>query len=277
MAPRTAPDPELIRLGAGEAFFDPWDANGASTGMRHLGNLDALEITTTPDILLIRSNMTRTRPVRKKINRSTEVTLRCVGDEWSIDNLALLTMGTKAFRTVAATPVADKILFADVPAATLGAALGGRHFYVGDLNIGTVSMDLDAASLVEDTDWELYSAHMGLVRILPGSTVATDGADDLTVTYTPQAITGTNSPVIYGATKSEIQGSFLFVEDNAAGENHIVRAWSVSSTPDGAFGLISEEKATFALNLTVQDDAAGLHGGTSDNPMYEMQLVPDLA
>ncbi len=277
MAERHSPDPELIKLGAGSLYLDVWDALGAKTGMRHIGNVDTLETTTTPDILTIRSNMTANRPVRKKIVRATDLVLRAVGDEWSMDNIALLTMGDKIYRTATAVPVVDKILFANVPAATLGSALGGKYFHVGDLNIGTVVLELGAATLVLGTDYTIHSAPFGLLYIMPTSAAVTNGTNDLQVTYTPQAITGTNSPVVRGATRSEVGASLLFLEDNSAGENHILRVWRVSITPDGAFGLISEEKATFALNMTIEDDTIGQYGGTAANPLYEMQLLPPAA
>jgi len=276
MAPLTSPSPELLRLGSGELFFDRWDEDGNPTGMRHLGNVETLEITLTDDKLVKKESMTRARNTYKSITRSRTVILRAVGDEWSVDNLALMLMGSLVYATAAATPVVDKVLYADVPVGTLGSILGGKFFFVGDLNVGTLTMDLGATALDAD-DFEVYNAQMGVVRIKETSTTATNGTDDLTVSYTPAAITGTASPVVRGGTETVIQGSVLFFEDNTTGENHILRVWSVSVTPDGALGLISDDFATFALNMEVQSDVAGDHGGTADDPLFHVQLVPAAA
>lgn len=274
MPPFKSPSAELLRLGAGEFLFDKHDpVTGASTGFRHLGNVETLEMTTTDDKLVKKSSMSRARPVYKSVTRSRDVILRAVGDEWSADNLALMLMGSVAYATQASAPVVDQVLYADVPAPTLGEALGDRFFHVGKLNINTVSMKIGAVSLTA-ADFEVYNAKMGVIKILAASTDVTNGADDLLVSFTPVAITGTDSPVVRGGTESEIQGSVLFIEDNSAGENHILRVWSVSVSPDGALGLISEEFATFALNMAVQDDSQGVHGGTVDDPLYHLQLVP---
>jgi len=271
MADLLNPSADLLRLGAGQLFFD----RGFTGAFRHLGNVDTLEPTTTPDIITRRSSMTHTRPIRKRLARQMDVVWRAVGDEWNSDNLALMMMGDVVYATAAATPVAAKILYADVPTGTLGSVLGGKYFYVGDLNIGTVSMDLGATALDSD-DFEVFDAHMGLVRIKETSTTATNATDDLTVDYTPQAITGLDSPVVRGGNSPFIEGAMLFIEDNTAGLNHIWRAWNASVAPDGAFGLISDDWATFALNFTLQDDSDGLHGGSVSDPLYHSQLVPAL-
>lgn len=272
-----APSAEDLLLGAGQVFFQRFDADGNPTGgMLHLGNVETLEITTTDDKLIKKSSMSRARPVYKSVTRSREVVLRAVGDEFNPDNLALMLMGNIEYATEAAVEVADKVLFADVPAATLGAALGGQYFHVGALNIDTVSMKLGATALDTD-DFEVVNARMGLIRIKETSTTVTNGADDLTVTYTPQAITGTESAVVRGGTETEIQGSVLYISDNTSGQDTILRVWNVSVAPDGALGLISEEFATFALNMTIQDDSNGDHGGSADDPLYHLQYVPQPA
>lgn len=276
MPPLVAPDPELLRLGAGQLYFDRWDADGNAQGFKHIGNLDSLEITLTPDVLIKRSTMVRSRPIYKKITRAIDTVVRAVGDEWSTDNLAMMFMGDVAYVTQSATPVTAQVVVADVPAATLGAALGGRFFFVGALNLTAVSMDVGASALDAD-DFEVANAGMGLIYIKPTSTTVTNGTDDLTVDYTAQAITGTGSPVVRGGSQAEVQGTLMFLEDNSAGENHIFRAWSASVTPDGAIGLISEEFGTFALNFTLQDDSIGAHGGSAADPLFHMQYVPAAA
>jgi hypothetical protein len=273
--PFKTPSSELLRLGAGELLLDRHDpVTGAMTGFRHVGNVETLEITTTDDKLVKKSSMSKGRPVYKSVTRSRDVILRAVGDEWSSDNLAMMLMGSIAYATQAATPLTDQVVYADVPGTTLGAALGDKYFHVGKLNIGTVSMKVGSTAIVAGTDYTVYNAKMGVIKILSTSTVVTNGTDDLLITFTPAAITGTNSPVVRGGTESEIEVSVLFIEDNSAGENHILRVWNASVSPDGALGLISDEFATFALNMAIQDDSQGVYGGSASDPLYHVQLVP---
>lgn len=273
MPPLKTPNAELLRLGAGQLFYARWDENGVALSFDHIGNLDSLEITETPDILLKKSTMTAGRPTYKKITRSIETVLRAVGNEFSMENLALMFMGTIDYTTQTATPITAQILVANVPTGTLGSILGGSFLFVGKFNIDTVSMDLGAAALDAD-DFEVWSAQMGVIRIKETSATVTNGTDDLTIDYTPQAITGTDAPVVHGGTVSEIQGSLVYFEDNSAGENHILRVWSASATPDGAMGLIQDDFGTFTLSFTLQDDSAGLHGGSDASPLFDYQFVP---
>ena len=270
------PNADLLLLGAGQCFFAPI-VNGEIQPFRHLGNCEALELTTTDDPLIKRSNMTRGRPVYKKVNRGREQTFRVVGNEFDAHNMALMTMGHVEYTTQAATPVVDRVLVTDVDtlgAGTLGEVLGDRYFYVGALLIGTVTMKLGATTLTA-SDWEVHNADMGIVKILSGSAQAVAAGDDLLVSFTPVAITGTDAPIVSGGTESEIEGQFMYVADNSSGPNGIMRAWRVSLTPDGALGLISDEFATFALNMTAQDDAQGLYGGNEDFPNFYIQYLPD--
>lgn len=269
------PSAELLRLGAGQLFGDRHDpVTKALTGFRHMGNIEELTLTTTDDKLVKKSSMSKGRPVYKSVTRSRDVVMRAVGDEWSADNMALMMMGDVVYATAAASAVTARVLYADVPVGTLGSILGGKFFHVNALNIGTVTMNLGATLLVAGTDYTVYNAKMGVVQILSGSTVVTNATDDLTVSFTPAAITGKASPVVRGGNQSEIDMSFFFAEDNSAGENHILRVWNASVSPDGGLGLISDEFATFALNAALQDDSQGIYGGSVSDPLYHSQLVP---
>ncbi|MBA3684606.1 MAG: hypothetical protein H0W72_05125 [Planctomycetes bacterium] len=268
------PSSDYLKLGSGECFIRLIEAGVLADEWRHLGNVETLEVTTTDDKLVKKESMTRARAVYKSVTRSRDIIIRLVGDEFSPENLALMMMGSVAYATQTAVAVVDQVLMADVPASTLGAALGGQFFYVGALGINTVTLKLGATSLGA-SDFEVYDPAMGLIRVLEGSAEVTDGAKDLLVSYTPTAITGKNSPVVRGGTETEIEAQFMFMSDNTAGENAILRAWRVSISPDGALGWISDEFAQFALNLAVQSDADGNYGGSAADPLYHAQFLPN--
>jgi hypothetical protein len=271
------PNKEDLLLGAGELFFRRLDADGNPIGgFLHMGNMDTLEITTNDDVLTKRSNMTRARPVRKRVTRSREVILRAVGDEFNPDNLALIFMGSVAYATDAGTGVVDKVMHENLGAGTLGSQLGGQFFHVGAVNIDTVSMKVGSTSLDAD-DFEVYDAAMGFIYIKPDAPTVAVSGDDLLVSYTPETITGKESPIVRGGTETEIQGQVLYKTDNTSGRNGILRVWNVSVAPDGAVGLISDEWGSFALNMTIQDDSVGRYGGTEDDPLYHFQMLPRAA
>ena len=275
----TTPHPDLLLLGAGQCFFAQI-TDGVVGPMRHLGNCEALELTTTDDVLIKRSSMSAGRPIYKKINRAREQTFRVVGNEFDHHNMALMTMGHVVYTTQAATPVVDQVLQTDVDTlgtGNLGAVLGDRYYYIGALSATAITVDIGATPLVLGTDYEVHSADMGVIKILPGSTLTVAAGDDLTVSYTPAVITGTAAPAVSGGTQSLIEGQFMYVADNSSGPNGIMRAWRVSITPDGALGLISEEFATFALNMTATDDTQGLYGGSAEFPLFVVQYLPDAA
>lgn len=272
----STPHPDLLLLGSGSCYFAPI-VDGVLQPFRHLGNCEALELTTTDDPLIKRSNMVAGRPVYKKVNRGREQTFRVVGNEFDAHNMALVTMGNVAYTTQAATAVTDRVLLEDVDligTGDLGDRLGERYFYVGALLINTVSMKVGSTSLAAGS-FEVVNADMGIVKILAAAAEAVTAGDDLLVSFTPTAITGVDAPVVRGGTEAEIEGQFMYVADNGSGPNGIMRAWRVSITPDGAVGLISDEFATMALNLTAQDDAQGLYGGSPDVPVFEIQYLPD--
>lgn len=256
---RAAPSSENLLLGKGQLFFDRFDANGVSTGRVHMGNIDTFEITTSDDNVEKYSAMSAGAPLYKRVNRKRTVTCRVTGDEFNADNLALMIMGSKSVLAQAATPVVDEAL---APATVPGA-----YYKTAKLGpISAVTMEFGGVAGVLNTDYAIINADVGLVRVLPGT--ALTGA--VTISYTPTAYTD-EVTVVSGGDSGIVQGSLLFIGDPSAGPKVMVEVWSVSVTPDGALGLISEDFAQLSLNMAVQADEAG----HPDSPLYNVTYLPD--
>lgn len=258
-APNVTPSADNLLLGTGEVWFNRFDANGDPTGLRHLGNVETLEITTTDDVLEKFSSMQAGRPLYKRVTRRRTVNLRAAVDEFVADNIAIALMGEAVVTAAqAATAVVDE----PVAAATVP----GTYFKTAKLGpITSVSVEFGATPGVLGTDYEIYDPDVGIIYILPDT--ALTGA--VTVSYTPTAYAD-GLTQIKGGTKNLIEGSLLFRGNTDQGPRYLLEVWKVSAGPDGALGLISEEFAQMGLNFGVQADKVG----HPDNPLYSLIQLP---
>lgn len=257
---QTAPSSENLLLGKGQMFFERFDANGAGMGMRHMGNVETLEITTADDNVDKNSSMTAGGPLYKRVNRRRTVTLRAVADEFTAENLAMMMMGETATLAQAATAVVGE--------AVAPVTNAGTYFKTKLLGPVTgVAVHFGATLGVLGTDFAVVNPDVGLIRILP-DTILT-GA--VTVDYTPTAYTSPDGPqVIKGGTAGTVEGSVLFVGDPASGPAMQLEVWHVSVSPDGAVGLISDDYAQMTLSMAIMEEAL-TH---PDNPLYQLTYLP---
>jgi hypothetical protein len=262
-----SPTKKLLSLGAGELLWNRFDEDGLPTGFIHMGNVDTFEITTADDRIIKRSSMQASRPVYAERNRQRTVTLRIVCDETAAEIAALHLMGSVVDYTQAATPIVDEVLVAAAAAGVSNGARLGGYYKTAKYSIDTVTMDAGVTPLVAGDDFVVHSQRTGLIHILEDAPNVTPG-DALTISYTPAAVTAGQRKRIRGGMVNTIEGAILFVPDNSEGPNRAVQVWNASVSPDGAMGLISDEYSNFALTFTVQDDSAGLYGGTPDEALY---------
>lgn len=259
MPAQAAPSSENLLLGKGQVFFDRFDENGVSTGLRHLGNVETFELTTADDNVDKYSSMSAGAPLYKRVNRRRTVTLRITGDEFHPENMALVTMGDLSTLAQAATAVVGE--------AVAAATVPGTYFTTKKLGpISGVAVHFGATVGVAGVDYAIIDANVGLIRILPGTILT--GA--VTIDYTP-TLYGTEGPqVVHGGTAGIIQGRILFIGDPSSGPATKVEVWKVNITPDGAVGLISDDFATLGLSAAVLDDAVN-HPAS---PLYEITYLP---
>lgn len=262
-----APNSDLIQLGKGQILFAPIEA-GVRGAYFHLGNSEQFEISIEADVVEKFSSQIRSAPLYKRVTRRQTTSLKIQMDEWSKENLALFLMGQVAEYTQAATAVTGELLTNDVKE-------GGYYKFARLGPYTGITLTTGATPLVLGTDYRIVDPILGVIQILVGApNIAND--DPLTAAYTPTAYTAgtTSRDAIFGGVKSIIEGSVLFIPDPSSGLRWGCEVWRASSTPDGAIGLISEEFGSFTVDMAVQDDAAGVYGGSSSAPLYRMIHYP---
>jgi hypothetical protein len=259
MPAAAAPSSQNLLLGKGQVYFDRKTSLGVTQGLRHLGNIEAMEISTNDDNIEKYSSMVASSPLYQRVNRRRNVSLKLTGNEFHPENLALFTMGTQAQLLQAATAV--------VAEAVAPSTIPGMYYKTVKLGpISAVAVRFGAATGVLNTDYAIIDANVGLIRILPG-TVQT-GA--VVMDYTPTAYTGTNGPqVVSGGAQGAIEGRMLFVGDPASGPKMMVNVWRASISPDGAIGLIGDDFADLGLTASVLDDSLN-HPAS---PLYEVTYL----
>ena len=259
-----APDSDNLIVGKGSVWINRFDASGNGTGLRHLGNVDAMEITTEDDVIQKFSSMTKGAPLYKKITRRRNVTVRLTLSEFHPFNLALITQGTLD-ETYAqpATPVVGEVLSTSV--------VLGAYYKVAKLGPYTAgpTPKTGATALTVNVDYQIVDPNAGIIHILDTAANIADGAP-LSADYTPTAYTAGMVPIVKGGTDNTVEGSLLFVGDPSAGPKMMVEVWKAGFTPDGALGLISEEFADLGLVGGVLADPVG-HPG---NELYQVTYLP---
>jgi hypothetical protein len=261
MPAQTAPSSENLLLGKGQVLFDRFDANGVSTGFRHLGNVETFELTTTDDKVQKFSSMAAGAPLYKEVNRRRAAVLTITGDEFHPENMALITMGDQSVSSRRPLPSSAKRSW---PRRSRARTSRPRSS-VPSRRSRSSSSALTPGVL--NTDYAILNANIGLLRILPGT--ALTGA--VTIDYTPTAYTSTNGPaVIAGGTAGVIQGAIKFIGDPSTGPDMIVDVWRANISPNGAVGLIGDDFATLSLSAAVLDDSAA----NPANPLYRIIYPP---
>lgn len=265
MANQFAPTPssDNLLVGKGEVFFNRFDANGVGTGLRHLGNVDAMEITTEDDVLEKYSNMSSDAPLYKKVPRRRNVGVRLTLSEFDPQNLSIVTMGTvDTTATQAGTAVTGEVLTTN--------AVHGAFYKFAKIGPHTgVTVTGSGGAAVLGTDYRIHNPDLGIIQVLPGSTAIPAGST-ITVGYTPTAYTAGEIAVVAGGESSTVEGSLLFIGDPATGPRMQVEIWKVSFNPDGALALISDEFADVGIQGNVLADPVN----HPTNKLYRVTYLP---
>jgi hypothetical protein len=257
------PSSRLVSLGRGSLMFDRYTSAGVRTGFRHLGNCSKFGITTSPSTIKVKDYTQESSAPYAEIVEGTELGLAIEGFEFDEYNLALATLGDVASLTQAGTAVTGEVL---ATAAVTG--LPGKYFITAKRNITLVAVKQGATTYVEGTDYTIDDAAMGVIRVLPTGGI-TDGTD-LTVDYTPTAITGAGLSVIRGATVAAIEGFLAFKPTNSTGRKRECYIYRANLAPDGELGLISDDVNKWTLKGSILSDVAGAYGGSVSSPYYHL-------
>jgi hypothetical protein len=238
-----APDNTNLLLGAGQVFFKRSDVD---KGYVHLGNCTQFRVEFEDEKREVINRMTSAQGTYRKVTSKRTGRLNIIGQEFNPDNQALVTMGSKTALAQGASSVTGEVL------ATTAQAVEGAYYRTEYRNISAVTLTQGTTSLVEDDDYEIIDATLGLIHILEGGGQWTDGVQ-LDADYTYAADTST---VVRGGDTGDIYGSFLFIGDPAAGPAMDVEIWNVSIEPEGGLDLIGDDFLEWTLNCEILDDSA---------------------
>jgi hypothetical protein len=248
-----SPDSSNLLLGNFSVYVAELTAGGLPKGERHVGNCSNVTLNTTPDKLTKRENMTSARGVYKEVTRSTETIIKLTMDEITVENLALALYGTIA--SLAQSGAA-------VTAYEIEAVQQGLYYSVGKRSISLVTVEPSGGGTpyVVDDDYTIDAAQ-GRIYIVPGGGLADDA--DIQVDFTHAALT---SNVLRGVTDTNPQRYIRMVGDPTTGATHDLEIWKGSFSPDGEFGLITDEFAALPVTITAQLDNVN----HPDEPYYRL-------
>ena len=242
-----ASDPTQLLLGRGKVYFDRFDSNGNTTGLRFMGEADKLEINpsaTTKDYFTM-SKAASTKLAQNIINQTHEIDLSL--REYSPANLALALLGD------AITLTQTQQVISATPGEQLSAkATPGCCYQTQYRNISLVTCKTGSTALVLGTDFEIIDPTLGLIRVLPGTTQL-DGTKPLSVAYTAAAIAAGQQ--IQAGTQSKIEGKLVYVGDPVNGPAYDAEVWRVRFQPSGALALITDDYGSIPLKGEVMDDS----------------------
>lgn len=243
------PDPNNLSLGAGEVLFDRYDANGDSTGYRHLGNVESLTISTTVEKLEKKSSMQGKRTTYKEVVIGQTAEVSMILSEFDPDNLAL------AFR-------GDVVDFTQAGAWGLSAQSinGGvaivfdRWYPMGKRSLSNVVISQGTPLTLGD-DYEI-NLELGLVKILESGA----GTEAITTWDGDSAPLASSS--IRGLASSSINGrlKYFSATDQVSGPRYELDVHNFEPAPEGELGLISEVYGTFTLKGKAQEDTSQASG-----------------
>src|SRR5207248_2953800 len=124
-----APNPASVLLGRGKLFLDLFDASGNRTGQQDVGNVTVFDVENKVEIKEKYESMDPASSLYARgVTRQT-VTLKITGDEYTLDNLARVLLGTVETITAAGASAAAEAL---TPA---GGAVLGRYYDLAHRNV----------------------------------------------------------------------------------------------------------------------------------------------
>lgn len=248
------PDPRNLYLGAGEVFFDRFDAKGNSTGFRHVGLVDSIGLTTTVETKSKVNAMDGAKSTYDETTTGMTGELSMVMTEYTKENLALAFMGTESsFAQEAVAQVQDQAFGPSDP-TTLQLDI----FYDLKCINPTVTSVKQGATALNPDAYEV-NAETGMIRLLSSYTGEGKAVEGTAVTWsgTVPAITEEDGRfILQGMAEGSIHGRLRYIsaKNQSRGQRFLVDVWNVSTNPDGELGLITDDYGTFTLKGTIKAD-----------------------
>jgi hypothetical protein len=249
------PDPKNLYLGAGSVYFDRFDADGKSTGLRHLGNVDTFEVTTTPDVKEKKNAMDGAKATYAEVVVGNAAELSMVVTEYVKENLALAMMGEdSAYTQVADAAVVDRAIGPDAADVLLDV-----WYDFGVLN-PTVDAVKQGATTLDEAAYEV-NAEAGMMRLLSSYDGVNKAVVATAITWSGEipAIEAADARwQVQGMSVGAIKGRLRYISavNQSSGPRVLVDAWIVGLVPDGALGMITDDFGSFTLKGKVYADTS---------------------
>jgi hypothetical protein len=244
------PFQHLPMLGKGSVLLDLLDANGLSTGLRHLGNCTKFELDVKDDEAeLYQSINSVPSPIASTVKKR-DVTLSITGTDFSSDHMSVVMMASG--KTTVATGAVPVAVVAE-PLASATAIKKGRFFRTAGryLDPATIVVHQNAAALVAGTDYVVSDSVKGVIFFPTTSTV--DDTKAVTIDYTQVASKSVDT--VAAATVPVIKGRLVYLGDPSDGQKIDVDVWTVNLRPNGQLGLIADDYGNWTLDgIVLKDD-----------------------
>jgi hypothetical protein len=242
-------------VGKGKLYFRPF-LPGTQTpelgGFRYFGNVPELNVTQAEEKLDHVSSEGGINVKDDSLVTAQDQSVSFTTDNVSLDNLALWLRSSVSTITEAGS-VGVVQAFADIVCGTFYQIGQSPTLPQGSRNTTITAATKGVTPLVAGTDYVVDVA-TGLVRFLDSANLS-DG-DDVSITYTVAA--GTRKVVLAGT--DTLEGELKFIADNPKGSNKDKYWPRVQLSPDGDYGLITEEWAqiSFTGEVLQRSDGAAL-------------------
>jgi hypothetical protein len=254
----TTPDPKNLYLGAGSVYFDRFDTDGKSTGLRHLGNVDTFEITTTPEVKEKKNAMDGAKATYAEVVVGNAAALSMVITEYTKENLALAMMGEEsAFTQTADAAVVDQGVG---PSEDDEDSVALDVWYDMGVFTPTVTAVKQGVTTLDEDAYELDAEH-GMIRLLSSYTGDNKAVAGTAITWSGSvpAIAATDGLwQVQGMAVGMIKGRVRYIsaDNQSSGPKLVIDVWICGLTPDGALGLITDDFGSFTLKGKVYADTS---------------------
>lgn len=144
------------------------------------------------------------------------------------------------------------------------AGVSGQDFVTGD--IFEIKVKPVGSSYIAGVDYIIDNTQLrgGIIPIPDTSRIKDE--EKIKVSYlVPEA----KFPKVMGGTAKKIEGDLIFIGDPSLGRKFVGEFWHVSITPTGDIGFITDEWASFTLEMTVLSDRMN----HPDEPFFKITNV----
>jgi hypothetical protein len=256
----STPSSSNVLVGRGIPLFAP-RVGGVLQGYRDLGNCDVFSLTPGVEFAELLNYRSGVSSIYKRVAKKTTLELKIAGYEFDSSIISLMLYGEESTLTQSSATVTAETLVA----ASIAAAAAGLNFQTSKRNISGVVVKQGATTFTAGTDYEVLDAKSGTIHVFATATIAAGTA--VTVDYTAAAIvSGDKVKVVSPGKATAVEGRMLFLPNPAAGQEIEHQYWNASIAADGEQSYIADEFAKWSASVSLQDDSAGLYGGSASFP-----------